>query len=59
MDFLPFLVPKLWPKYYKVIREIPSNPLGNSQNIWNFLATTLDPEMLESRSRALKTLIIA
>jgi len=27
MDFLAFLVPKLWPKCSKLIREIPANPL--------------------------------
>jgi len=36
MDFLPFLIPKLWPKYGKLIREILANPLGNSWNIWDF-----------------------
>ena len=30
MYFLAFLVPKLWPKYHKLIREIPANPLENS-----------------------------
>jgi len=57
MDFLAFLVPKLWPKYCKLIREIPANPLGNSWNISNFLTITLAPETLESRSRAPKTRI--
>jgi len=38
MDFLAFLVLKLWPKYCKLIREIPTNPAGNFWNIWNFLA---------------------
>jgi len=28
MDILAFLVSKLWPKYCKLIREIPINPLG-------------------------------
>jgi len=30
MDFLAFLVPKLWPKKRKSIRKILANPLGNS-----------------------------
>jgi len=55
MDFLAFLVPKLWPKCHKLISEILANPLRHSWNIWNFLAITLDPEMRESQSRALKT----
>jgi len=59
MDFLAFLVLKLWPKYCKLIREIPTNPQGNSLNIWNFLTILSDPEMLESRLRVLKTRIIA
>jgi len=41
------------------IREIPANPMEDSGNIWKFLAITLDPQMLESRSRALETHIIA
>ena len=55
MDFLAFLVPKLWPKCHKSIREISTNPQRHSWNIWIFLAIILDPEMLESQSRALKT----
>jgi len=35
-------------KCCKLIREIPANPLGDSGNILNFLAITLDLEMLES-----------
>jgi len=58
MDFLVFMVPKLCSKCCKLIREISSNPLGASRNIWNLLAVSLAPEMLESRSRALKTCII-
>jgi len=58
MDFLTFLVWKLWPKCRKLINEITANPWGDSGNIWHFLAITLNPEMLESRSRALKTRII-
>jgi len=30
MDVLAFLVPKLWPNFQKLIREILTNPLGNS-----------------------------
>jgi len=26
VDFLAFLVPKLWPKCHKLIRQIPTNP---------------------------------
>jgi len=36
MDFLAFLVPKLWPKYCKLIRGIPANPLGDPRNIWHY-----------------------
>jgi len=42
-----------------IIREIPLNLLGNSWNIWNFLAITLELETLDSRSSPLKTHIIA
>jgi len=34
--FIAFLAPKLWPKYRRLIREIPAKPLGNSRNIWIF-----------------------
>jgi len=41
MGFLAFLVPKLWPNVRKLIREIPTNPIGNSYKIWGRLAITL------------------
>ena len=61
MDFLAFLVPKLWPNFRKInySRGIPTNPLGNSYKIWGLLAIIVAPETLESPSRALKTRIIA
>jgi len=52
MDFLAFLVQKLWPNFRKLIREIHINPLGNSSNIWKSLSITFKLETLESRSRA-------
>ena len=59
MDFLAFLVQKLRQNKQNLIREIPTNPLGNSYNIWGLLAITLVPETLGVRSRALKTHITA
>jgi len=53
MDFLAFLVLKLWPKCCKLIVEIPANPIVNSRNFWNFLAITLDPEMLKKSIKGL------
>jgi len=55
MDFLAFLVLKLWPKCHELIRKIPANPLGDSGNNWN----SVDLGTLESRSRTLKTHVIA
>jgi len=48
MDFLAFLVPKLWPKCHKLIREIPLIPYSIPEIFGIFLAITLDPDMLES-----------
>jgi len=59
IDFLTFLVPKLWPKRLKSIRVIAANPLGINQLIYGFLAMILAPETLESRSRAFKTRVMA
>jgi len=56
IDFLMILVTKLWPKNTK---EIPTNPLGNMQKICFFFAVILAPGTLESRSRALKTHVLA
>jgi len=58
MDFLAFLVPKLWPNFTKLIREIP-HILAEIPEIFGFFGTTFEPETLESRSRALKIRIIA
>jgi len=57
MDFLAFLVPKLRPKCHRLIREILT-PTAFLKYL-EFLAITLDPEVLESRSRTLKTRIRA
>jgi len=58
MDFLAFLVPKLWPNFPKLIREIP-HILAEIPEIFGFFGTTFEPETLASRSRALKIRIIA
>jgi len=54
MDFLAFLVQKLWRNKQKLIREIPTNSLGNPYKIWGLLAPSWAPETLGSRSRPLK-----
>jgi len=56
MDFLTFLVQKLWQIKQKLIREIPIKYSAYSSINWGLLAITLAPE---SRSRALKTHITA
>jgi len=38
LDFLAFLVQKLWQNNWIFFREIPDNYSSNSRNIWNFLA---------------------
>jgi len=54
MDFLAFLVQKLWQNKQKIIREIPTSSLGNPYKIWGLMALTWAPETLGSRSRPLK-----
>jgi len=54
MDFLAFLVQMLWQNKQKLIREIPTNSLGNPYKIWGLLAPSWAPETLGSRSRPLK-----
>ena len=54
MDFLAFLVQKLWPNFRILIREIPWNYSAMSSTIWGLLAPTWAPETLGSRSRLLK-----
>jgi len=54
MDFLAFLVQKLWQNKQKIIREIPTNSLGNPYKIRGLSAITWGPETLGSRSRSLK-----
>ena len=58
MDFVAFLVPKLWPNFPKLIKEIPATSFRKSRN-FVFFGITLEPETLESRPRALKNRIIA
>jgi len=48
MDFLAFLVQKLWQNKQKLIREIPTNSLGNPYKIWGLLAPSWAPEMIGS-----------
>jgi len=59
MDFLAFLVQKLWQNKQKLIRGIPVNSSAYSSINWGLLAITLAPETTGSRSRALKTHITA
>ena len=54
MDFLAFLVQKLWQNKQKLIREIPRNYSAMSSMIWDLLALTWAPETLGSRSRHLQ-----
>ena len=54
MDFLAFLVQKLWKNKQKIIGEIPTNSLGNPYKIWGLMALTWAPETVGSRSRPLK-----
>ena len=54
MDFLAFLVQKLWPNFRILIREIPWNYSAMSSTIWGLLAPTCAPETLGNRSRPLK-----
>ena len=55
MDFLTFLVQKLWKNKQKIIiNGIPTNSLGNPYKIWGLMALTWAPETLGSRSRPLK-----
>ena len=43
MDFLAFLVQKLWPNFRILIREIPRNYSALSSTIWGLLAPTWAP----------------
>ena len=54
MDFLAFLVQKLWPNFRVLIREIPTNSLGNPYKIRGLSAITWGPETSGSRSRPLQ-----
>jgi len=58
MDFVAFLVPKLRPNFRKLITEIPSATVGIRKYL-EFFGINLEPETLESQSRALKTGILA
>jgi len=59
MDFLAFLVQKLWQNKQKVLERIPTNSLGNSYNIRGLSAITWAPATPGSRSRSLKIHITA
>jgi len=54
MDFLAFLVLKLWQNSHKLIGGILINSLGNPYKIRGLLILTLAPETPGSRFRALK-----
>ena len=54
MDFLAFLVRKLWQNKQKLIREILRNYSAMSAMIWGLLALTWSPETLGTRSRLLQ-----
>ena len=54
INFLAFLVQKLWPNFRVLIRDIPWNYSALSSTIWGLLALTRAPETLGSRSRAPK-----
>ena len=54
MDFLAFLVQKLWKNKQKKIRGIPTNSLGNPYKIRGLSAITWGPETSGSHSRSLK-----
>jgi len=51
IDFLVFLVQKLWQNKQKIIRGIPTNSLGNPYKIRGLSAITWGPETPGSRSR--------
>ena len=53
MDFVAFLV-QLWQNKQKVIREIPTNTLGNPYKIRGISAITYAPETTGRRSRPLQ-----
>ena len=54
MDFLAFLVQKLWQNKQKIIRGSPPIPQGIPYKIRGLSAITWGPEMSGSRSRPLK-----
>ena len=54
MDFLAFVVQKLWQNKQKLIKEIPWNYSTMSSMIWGLLALTWAPETPGSRSRPLQ-----
>jgi len=54
MDFLAFLVQKLWKNKQKSFRVILTNSLGNPYKIRGLSAITWGPETPGSRSRPLK-----
>jgi len=54
MDFLAFLVQKLWQNKQKLTREIPLTYSVMSSMILGLLALTWAPETLGSRSRPLQ-----
>jgi len=54
MDFLAFLVQKLWQNKQKLIMGIATNSLGNPYKIRGLSTITLAPERPGSRSRPLQ-----
>jgi len=59
IDIVAFLVQKVWQNNRISIREIPRKFPRYLLRVCSLLTTTLEPEMLESRWRTLKTRIIA
>jgi len=59
MDFIAFLVQKLWSNVQKLIREIPSNSLGDLHKISGLLSITLAPEPPGNKFWPLKTHVTA
>jgi len=54
MNFLAYLVQKLWQNKQKIIRGIPTNSLGNPYKIRGLSAIPWGPQTPGCRSRPLK-----
>jgi len=49
MDFVAFLVPKLWPNFRKLLEKSTLPPVGN---IWNFFGIAFELKTLKSIKRS-------